>query len=269
MLETLPATQFIFAFMAFLAINYMLFSFAGYWFFYKYLGSSISHRVINEKEATEKQIKVEKQRSFSTQIIFFVMGVGLYGLYKLGFTRIYVNWNERGIIYFVLSWFLIQHLHDAYFYWTHRWMHEWKWLRKFHFAHHESTTPTPFASLSFHPVEAFIHGFYWYLIAFLLPIPAFWLFGFYSFMFYINMWGHNNHEFWHKDLLTHPVLKHLNTPTHHILHHKYHNNNYSIYYNFWDKVCGTNHAEYENHYRAVKAKTENGKSSRLMKLMKL
>lgn len=88
------------------------------------------------------------------------------------------------------------------------------------------------------------------------------LHGFYSFMFYINMWGHNNFEFWHKDLLTHPILKHL-------LHHKYHTNNYSIYYNFWDKVCATNHPEYENHYRAIKAKTENGKSSRLMKLMKL
>lgn len=269
MLQNYPLTTFSFALAAFLAANYMIFAVAGHWFFYKYLGPSIPHRQILEKPGTEKLIKLEKQRSFSTQIIFFVMGLGLYGLYKLGVTRVYSNWDERGIFYFFISWFLIQQLHDAYFYWTHRWMHEWKWLRKYHFVHHESISPTPYASLSFHPVEAFVHGFYWYLIAFLFPVPALWMFVFYSFMFYINMWGHNNYEFWHKDLLTHPVLKHLNTPTHHMLHHKYHTNNYSIYYNFWDRICSTNHAEYENHYRAVKAKTENGKSSRLMKLMKL
>ena len=269
MLENYPVTSFIFGFIVFLVINYLLFSVAGHWFFFKYLGPTIVHREIQEKKVTEKQLRLEKQRSYSTQIIFFVMGLGIYGLYQLGITRIYIKWDERGVLYFFFSWFLIQQLHDAYFYWTHRWMHEWKWLRKYHFVHHESSVPTPYAALSFHPVESFIHGFYWYIIAFLFPVPIHWMFAFYSFMFYINMWGHNNYEFWYSDLLTHPILKHLNTPTHHNLHHKYHTNNYSIYYNFWDRICSTNHPEYENHYRAVKAKTELGKSSPIMKRLKL
>lgn len=269
MLPASSSLNFIVCFMAFLALNYAIFSVAGYWFFYKYLGPDIGHRQIQEKEPTDKQIALEKKRSFSTQIIFFVMGLGIYGLYKLGYTRIYTTWDERGIFYFFLSWFFVQQFHDAYFYWTHRLMHEWRPIRKYHWVHHESTVPTPFSSLSFHPVEAFVHGFFWYIIAFLFPVPAHWMFLFYSFMFYINMWGHTNFEFWHKDLLTHPILKHLNTPTHHNLHHKYHTNNYSIYYNYWDKICGTNHHEYENHYRALKLKTENGKSSRLLKLLNL
>jgi lathosterol oxidase len=269
MLTIQPHLLFTLGFLAFLVINYLIFSVGGYWFFYKYLGPGIAHRQILEKAPSEKQMQLEKRRSFQTQVVFFVMGLGLYALYQAGTTRIYDQWDERGVFYFFLSYFFIHQLHDAYFYWTHRWMHEWKWLRKYHWVHHESTPPTPYSALSFHPVEAFVHGLYWYAIAFLFPVPVLWLFGFYSFMFYINMWGHTSYEFWHKDLLTHPVLKILNTPTHHNLHHKYHQANYSIYYNFWDKVMGTNHPEYENHYREVKTKTERAKSSRLMKMMKL
>ncbi len=256
-------------FTLFLVLNYGVFAYGGYMFFYRFLGPKIPHRAIVEKEASSEQMAKEKERSFSTQIVFFVMGVLLYICYKLGYTRIYEQWDAKGLLYFFVSYFIMHTLHDAYFYWTHRLMHEWKPIRKYHFVHHESSPPTPYSSLSFHPVEAFVHGFFWFVIAFTLPIPAIWLFVFYSFMFYINMWGHTNYEFWHRDLLTHPLLKILNTPTHHNLHHKYHQANYSIYYNFWDKLCGTNHAEYENHYRAVKAKTELGKTNKLLKMMKL
>lgn len=257
------------AFAFFLVINYALFAVAGHWFFYSYLGPGIEHRKILDKNATPAQMTLEKKRSLSTQIVWFIMGVTLYICYQMGWTQVLETWDELGYFYFFINFFIIHQIHDAYFYWTHRWMHEWKWLRKYHFVHHESTTPTPYSSLSFHPVEAINHGLFWFIIAFTIPTAAFWLFVFYSFMFYINMWGHNAYEFWHRDLLTHPLLKILNTPTHHNLHHKYHQANYSIYYNFWDRICGTNHPEYENHYRMVKVKTEASKSSKVMKMMKL
>lgn len=269
MLDTSALLQFSGFLLVFLALNYVVFAYGGYWFFYRFLGPDIQHRSILEKLPTDKQMRDEKRRSFLTTSIFFFMGLGLYIAYKLGWTQVYSTWNERGVVYFILSYFIMHQLHDAYFYWTHRLMHEWKPIRKFHFVHHESSSPNPYSSFSFHPVEAVVHGIFWYLIAFLIPMPAIWLFVFYIFMFYINMWGHTNFEFWHRDLLTHPILKHLNTPTHHALHHKYHNGNFGIYYNFWDKICGTNHAEYENHYVAVKLKTELAKTNKLLKMMKL
>ncbi|MBY0516556.1 MAG: sterol desaturase family protein [Bacteriovoracaceae bacterium] len=253
----------------FLISNFLLFALGGWWFFYHFLGPRIPHRAIHEKSPQKAQIIREIKNSISTQIIFFIMALGLYFLWKAGVTQIYTKWDERGIFYFLITFFLIQMAHDAWFYWTHRWMHEWKWLRKYHLAHHESQQPTPFASLSFHPVEAICHGLFWYIIAFLIPSHALWLWVFYSFMFYINMWGHTGFEFWHKDLLVKPIQKFLNTPTHHNLHHKYHNKNYGIYYNLWDKVCGTNHAKYEEEYRAIKAKTEAHKTSRIMKALGL
>jgi len=253
----------------FLILNFIIFSLGGYWFFYKILGESIEHRKILESAIGDKQIPREVLNSVSTQSIFLITGLFIFCLYKLGLTKIYQPWDDRGILYFFLSFFIMHQLHDAYFYWTHRWMHEKKFLKKFHLTHHQSKVPTPFSALSFHPVEAFIQVFFWILISLLIPLPAFWLFGFYSFMYYINMWGHTNFEFWHKDLLTHPFLRYLNTPTHHNLHHKYHHLNYGIYYNFWDRWCGTNHPNYEEHYRSVKGKTELKKSSKIMKLMKL
>lgn len=253
----------------FLLVNYIVFSVGGYWFFYRFLAASIQHRRILEKAVEKKQIVKEIKHSISTQFIFLLVGIFIYLTFKMGMTKIYLVWDSRGVIYFFLSFFIIHQLHDAYFYWTHRWMHEIRFLKKYHLVHHESKAPNPFSALSFHPVEAFIQVLFWILISLLIPLPAFWLFGFYSFMFYINMWGHTTFEFWHRDLLVHPFLRHLNTPTHHNLHHKYNHSNYGIYYNLWDRWCGTNHPEYEKHYQMIKNKTEISKTSKIMKLMKL
>ena len=254
---------------SFLLANFLVFAALGWWFFYRLLGPKIPHRAIHQSEPSRAQILSEITHSFSTQLIFWVMGFALWGLWKAGLTRIYTQWDERGVFYFLINFFLIQFAHDTWFYWTHRLMHQWKWLRKYHLTHHNSQPPTPFASLSFHPVEAVSHGLFWYLVAFLIPTHALWLWVFYSFMFYINMWGHTGYEFWHKDLLDRPIQRLLNTPTHHNLHHKYHNKNFGIYYNFWDNLCGTNHQQYEPEYRAIKAKTEAYKTSKIMKALGL
>ena len=253
----------------FLLGNFLFFAVGGWWFFYKFLGPKIPHRAIHNVEPTTAQIMSELKHSLSTQAIFWGIGMIIWFMYKAGWTQIYTQWDQRGVFYFLINFILIQLAHDTYFYWTHRWMHEVKWLKKYHMVHHRSQPPTPFASLSFHPVEAVSQGFFWLIIAFLIPSHVLWVWGFYSFMFYINMWGHTGYEFWHKDLLDKPLQKILNTPTHHNLHHKYHHKNFGIYYNFWDNLCGTNHAKYADEYRAIKAKTEAHKTSRVMKTLGL
>ena len=253
----------------FLILNYLIFSKLAHYFFYKFIIDKIGHRQIIDKTPSKKVLNAEQKRSYRTMVIFFFQGLFLFWLYKAGYTQIFTKWDEYSIIYFVFNFLMIQLLNDAYFYWTHRWMHQVSWLKKYHMTHHKSHAPSPYSALSFHPVEAFIHGFFWILVSVIIPTHPVWLLVFFSFMYYINMWGHTNYEFWHKDLLTHPVLKHLNTPTHHILHHKYHDKNYGIYYNFWDRICETNHEVYPEHYKAVKAKSEQFKTSKLLKFMKL
>lgn len=62
-------------------------------------------------------------------------------------------------------------LHDAWFYFTHRLMHSWRFLYKnVHSLHHESTVPTAFTGYAFHPVEGVIVFLNEILVTFLFPI---------------------------------------------------------------------------------------------------
>jgi lathosterol oxidase len=45
----------------------------------------------------------------------------------------------------------------------------------------------------------------------------------------------------------------LNTPTNHVMHHESMRGNYGLYFNFWDRLMGTNHKDYEERFRQVTA----------------
>jgi sterol desaturase/sphingolipid hydroxylase (fatty acid hydroxylase superfamily) len=43
------------------------------------------------------------------------------------------------------------------------------------------------------------------------------------------------------------------------MHHSRGNYNYSLYFNVWDRLCGTNHAEYEKTFNEVTARRAAGR----------
>jgi sterol desaturase/sphingolipid hydroxylase (fatty acid hydroxylase superfamily) len=51
-----------------------------------------------------------------------------------------------------------------------------------------------------------------------------------------------------------PIGFFLNSPTHHGLHHEKFLGNFSLYFNVWDRLMGTNHPEYAARF----AKTTGG-----------
>src|SRR3954462_7357189 len=61
-------------------------------------------------------------------------------------------------------------LHDAYFYWTHRWMHRPRPFRLAHAVHHASRPPTAWAAMSFHPLEALTGAIVIPILVFAIPI---------------------------------------------------------------------------------------------------
>lgn len=248
---------------------YLFFCVGGYFLFYKILGPKIKHREILNLSKRKLKIAFELKYSFYSLFVFTGCGLIISIMTRNGWNQVYIDTADYSIGYFFLSLLIIHQIHDMYFFWTHRFLHEVKWLKKFHLIHHAINTPTPMAAFTFHPVEAFIQGGFWIIISFLLPVSALALFLFFAFMTYINMWGHCCYEFWTVDLMNKKPWKYLNTPTHHVLHHKFNNKGYSIYYNFWDKKFGSNHPEYENHYCEVKEKTVAGRSSRIMKFLNL
>jgi len=44
----------------------------------------------------------------------------------------------------------------------------------------------------------------------------------------------------------------MNTSTHHNMHHQRSNCNYGLYFNFWDRVMGTNDSRYELEFERIK-----------------
>ena len=109
------------------------------------------------------------------------------------------------------------------------WMHQKKWLRQIHKVHHQSFNPTPWASLSFHPLEAIIEIGIIPLMVFLIPIHPLALFLFVTWSLLWNVIGHLGYEIFPAGFVHHPVFRWFNTSTHHNMHHEKANCNYGLY----------------------------------------
>ena len=66
-----------------------------------------------------------------------------------------------------------------------------------------------------------------------------------------NVAGHTGYEFHPRWLMNTPLRFILNTPTNHVMHHEKMRGNYGLYFNFWDRLMGTNHPDYETRFREV------------------
>ena len=73
-----------------------------------------------------------------------------------------------------------------------------------------------------------------------------------------NIIGHTGFEIYPKWLMDSWLGKILNTPTNHAMHHEKLRGNYGLYFNIWDRLMKTNHADYEKRFREV---TGRGKSA--------
>jgi len=112
-------------------------------------------------------------------------------------------------------------IHEVHFFVIHRLIHT-KWLYKWiHSIHHNSVNPSPFSSLSMHPVEAFLYHAValWHLVIPSNPIVA---------LFQLHMAGFgaiNGHLGFEKLELTETLSMDSHAYTHY-LHHKHFEVNY-------------------------------------------
>jgi len=211
---------------------------------------NFKNRKIFNASTSIKQHRFEFINGLHSTFIFMLTGFLVYFLYRNQLTVIQDDFNQWGVLYTVLSFFLLHTWHDTYFYWTHRAMHEWKFLKKHHLAHHHSKIPTPLAAASFSKVEAIIQGGFYISAVLFIPAHFSMYLIFYFFITYIAAIGHVEFEFWPNSLYRFPYGNTFNSLTHHNLHHYYGKGNYGLYYRFWDEFCGTLHEKtYEKFYK--------------------
>jgi Delta7-sterol 5-desaturase len=204
----------------------------------------LAGRRIQTRMARAAEMRRDVFYSLSSVFIFAVVGVVTSQLTLMGWTNIYLRVDRYGVGYFWLSLGLMIVLHDTWFYWTHRLIHLPALFRFTHRVHHLSHTPTPWSALAFHPVEAVVQAAVFPLAALVLPMHPFvavlWL----TYMIVINVAGHLGFELLPAGFRRHWLCRWHNTTTHHDMHHQHVTGNYSLYFNFWDRVMRTNHREY-------------------------
>jgi sterol desaturase/sphingolipid hydroxylase (fatty acid hydroxylase superfamily) len=236
-------------------LRYFVFAGITFGVFYVWKKHSLLHKKIQKKFATNSDIKREIGYSVLSLFIFSLIGVFVFYLSSKGYTKIYRQFSDHSVAYFIFSCVLMIVVHDTYFYWTHRLMH-WKKIYRFvHRTHHLSTNPTPWAAFAFHPLEALVEVGILPLMVFLFPVHPIAIVVWILFMTAENVMGHCGFEIFPSGFTKGSITGLSNTSVHHNMHHRFVNCNYGLYFNFWDKIMGTNHPNYHETFEKTTQNT--------------
>jgi Delta7-sterol 5-desaturase len=218
-----------------------------YWVFFHWM----KRRRISDRKLESRRVAWEVIYSFRSMGLFgFTAGLVAIAVLS-GWTRLYIRIDDYGWTWLVLSVVVLIFAHDTYFYWTHRAMHH-PWLfRRVHRIHHLSTNPTPWAAYSFSVPEAFVQAGVVPLMILLVPLHPLAIFAFGIYRHFFSVLGHSGYEIFPKWFMRTPLAYFFNTNTHHHQHHEVFNANYGLYFNFWDRIMGTNHERYAERFEEV------------------
>lgn len=198
-----------------------------------------------------REQKFEIKWSLISALIFAATGVLLGVMWELGWTRLYLKFDQYGLWYLPVSWLILLVLHDTYFYWTHVWLHRPGIYEKYHLIHHKSLRPSPWASFSFHPVESLINALWIPVVVAILPLHPVVLIFHLTFMTISAITNHLGFEVLPSSALKYGYGRWLISGTHHAQHHRYFRANYGLFLSFWDHVRGTEHPKFTEEFTRV------------------
>ena len=199
-----------------------------------------ARRIPGRHAALRPQIRREIGWSLASAAIYGVpAGVVAWGWQERHWTRISSQWSDYPLWYAPLSVLLYLLAHDAWFYWTHRWMHRPRPFRILHAVHHASRPPTAWAAMSFHPAEALTGAVAIPALVFLIPIHVAMLGAVLAVMTLMGVTNHMGWELFPRRVVHSPFGQWVITASHHHRHHEEYRCNYGLYFRFWDRLCGT------------------------------
>lgn len=224
-----------------ITIRYFAFGFFFWWLFYRSKKFQPSIRSLMDSPADVKQQIFEIKYSLISTLIFSGVGAGLYELWQLGWTQI-GPWQkpqdwEWGLLF--LQAVLLVVLHDTYFYWTHRLLHQPKWFKSVHYIHHISKKTTPWSSFSFHPLESLINALILPILFLLIPTHPYVVLWHLTLMTITGVTNHLGIEIMPKTFFTQNGHHIWVTAINHGHHHLQYNYNFGLFLTLWDRQQGT------------------------------
>jgi len=204
----------------------------------------IAARKIREETPPPRQLLTEFLFSLRSMVIFATVGVGMALMDRAGFYPLSDVANGLGPAWYALS--LVAGLIglDAWFYWTHRLMHDPRLFRRFHRRHHRSNNPSPFTAYSFDVGEALLLVAYPLVFPLVFPMPDGAMAWVMLYQIVTNTLLHSGYELMPARRDGRPLLDFIVTTTHHDLHHAQAGWNYAAWFTWWDRWFGTEHPDY-------------------------
>jgi lathosterol oxidase len=202
-------------------------------------------RKVSERSYPPEQFKKEITWSLITGSIFAAAAVITLWLYQSGFTKVYLNIEEKGLLWLPISLLVAMFIHETYYYWLHRWMHNPKIFRVLHRVHHESNITSPWTAFSFHPLEGLLQAVVLPVTLMVIPMHPYVLLFQLTIMTFSSVINHLNIEIYPTSFNKHIIGRWLIGATHHSLHHKQFKYNFGLYFTFWDKWKRTESPQYD------------------------
>jgi len=219
--------------------------------FYYLFSSRFTKAKIQHRTANKSAFLHEIKHSLFTSFIFALIAVVILYTPLNQYTLLYYNLDAYPLWWLPVSFILSLVIHDTYFYWMHRLLHHKSIFKYAHLLHHKSTNPSPWASYSFHFLEAIVEGGVLFVLAFTLPMHTVAALAFVVVSLVINVYGHLGYELMPRWLRHTFLFEIINTSVHHNLHHSKFKGNYGLYFRVWDRICKTEHPDYVKEYDRV------------------
>jgi Delta7-sterol 5-desaturase len=194
-----------------------------------------TNRSLSKKKIDQKQFNTEIKWSVITSLIFAVAGSFTALLWQKGYTRLYIDTDRYGLWYLPVSLLISMFVHETYYYWLHRWMHQPKIFRLLHKVHHDSNTTSAWTAFSFHPLEGLLQAIILPITIIIIPIHVYVLLFQLTIMTFSSVINHLEIETYPANFHKHFIGKWIIGATHHSLHHKQFKYNFGLYFTFWDK----------------------------------
>lgn len=220
-------------------LRYLISAGIFYWYFYQLKSEKYREKRLSIRPAKKGQFKKEIYWSMWSSVIFGFFGTLIFFLWQKGLTAIYTDIHQHSLWYLPLSFVVLSVLHETYYYWVHRWMHNPKVFRTVHKVHHDSLVPSPWTAFSFHPWESLIEAMVVPVILIFLPVNILVIGLYLIFMTLSSVINHLDIEIYPKYFMKSSFGKLFIGATHHHFHHAEFKTNYGLYFTFWDRWMDT------------------------------
>lgn len=207
--------------------------------FYKWQKEKWAKRWLGKKVVDKKQFISEVKWSLITAGIFAIAGTLTAIVWQKGYTKLYSDIDQYGLLYLPISLLISMLIHETYYYWLHRWMHKPSVFKRIHKVHHDSNTTSAWTAFSFHPVEGLLQAVVLPVTIILLPMHLYVVLLQLTLMTFSSVINHLEIESYPANFHKHIIGRWIIGATHHSLHHKQFRYNFGLYFTFWDKLKKT------------------------------